>query len=109
MDNTLTEYKSILENDIKLLGYQQMRYSIFEGENQNLKEYQVRIEKTSSGYEVYTTADRASVTGKYDFTNIFEAMTKFLQLLQSMLLSNRRAVQQSKEPEYNCPLWSNLN
>ncbi|EAD6310269.1 hypothetical protein E0I22_14665, partial [Listeria monocytogenes] len=58
-------------------------------------------------FEVYMTADRASVVGKYEFNNVFDAMDKFLHIMQSRVLSNRRRVKDVELPEYSCPLWDN--
>ncbi|HEM2375585.1 TPA: hypothetical protein U0330_003069, partial [Listeria monocytogenes] len=57
--------------------------------------------------EAYMTADRASVVGKYEFNNVFDAMDKFLHIMQSRVLSNRRRVKDGELPEYSCPLWDN--
>ncbi|EDO0053258.1 hypothetical protein GLX83_15365, partial [Listeria monocytogenes] len=73
MNYNLKEYKKILEEDIYLLGYQELRYAIFEGEKNNRQEYQVRVEKNEDKFEVYMTADRASVMGEYEFEDIFQA------------------------------------
>ncbi|EAE8346833.1 hypothetical protein BOQ23_07835 [Listeria monocytogenes] len=105
MSYDLMEYKKILEEDIYLLGYQELRYAIFEGEKNNRQEYQVRIEKNEDKFEVYMTADRASVMGKHEFNNVFDAMDKFLNIMQSRILSNRRRVRDGEPPEYSCPLW----
>ncbi|EAD2801198.1 Imm59 family immunity protein [Listeria innocua] len=107
MSYDLMEYKKILEEDIYLLGYQELRYAIFEGEKNNRQEYQVRIEKNEAKFEVYMTADRASVMGKHEFNNVFDAMDKFLNIMQSRILSNRRRVKDGEPPEYSCPLWDN--
>lgn len=106
MNHDLAEYKRILEEDIQLLGYEEMRYSIFAGEENNRQEYQIRIEKNQDIFEVYLTAERASVMGKHKFTNIFDAMDMFLNIMQSRILSNRRRVKDGEPPEYPCPLWS---
>ncbi|EAD1480624.1 hypothetical protein QPJ54_002182 [Listeria monocytogenes] len=107
MNFNLMEYKRILEEDIYLLGYQELRYAIFEGEKNNRQEYQVRIEKNEAKFEVYMTADRASAMGKHEFNNVFDAMDKFLNIMQSRVLSNRRRVKDGEPPEYSCPLWDN--
>ncbi|MBC1424996.1 Imm59 family immunity protein [Listeria seeligeri] len=107
MSNDLIEYKKILEEDIQLLGYQELRHAIFEGEHNNRQEYQVRIEKNQDKYEVYMTADRASVMGKHEYNNVFDAMDKFLIIMQSRILSNRRRVKEGEPPEYPCSLWNN--
>ncbi|EAE5789346.1 hypothetical protein E2140_14820, partial [Listeria monocytogenes] len=94
-----------LEEDIYLLGYQELRYAIFEGEKNNRQEYQVRIEKNEAKFEVYMTADRASVMGKYEFEDIFQAFNQFLNIMQLTVLSNRKRVKDGELPEYFCPLW----
>ncbi|EGT1916806.1 hypothetical protein I2K87_002864, partial [Listeria monocytogenes] len=93
------------EEDIYLLGYQELRYAIFEGEKNNRQEYQVRIEKNEAKFEVYMTADRASVMGKYEFEDIFQAFNQFLNIMQLTVLSNRKRVKDGELPEYFCPLW----
>ncbi|EAV9826842.1 hypothetical protein FFD29_11875 [Listeria monocytogenes] len=105
MSYDLMEYKRILEEDIYLLGYQELRYAIFEGEKNNRQEYQVRIEKNEAKFEVYMTADRASVMGKYEFEDIFQAFNQFLNSMQLTVLSNRKRVKDGELPEYFCPLW----
>lgn len=105
MNYNLKEYKKILEEDIYLLGYQELRYAIFEGEKNNRQEYQVRIEKNEAKFEVYMTADRASVMGKYEFEDIFQAFNQFLNIMQLTVLSNRKRVKDRELPEYFCPLW----
>ncbi|MBF2519420.1 hypothetical protein IA940_05740 [Listeria marthii] len=107
MNFDLMEYKKILEEDIYLLGYQELRYAIFEGEKNNRQEYQVRIEKNEAKFEVYMTADRASVMGKYEFEDIFQAFNRFLNIMQLTVLSNRKRVKDREPPEYSCPLWNN--
>ncbi|MBC1231578.1 hypothetical protein HB816_14085 [Listeria booriae] len=105
MKNNKIEDRTLLEEDIKLLGYEQMRYSIFAGEDVNRQEYQVRIECVKDGFEVYTTRDRASVTGKYSFENFEDARNKFIRLLKLMALSNQEAVKEGEQPVYSSPLW----
>ncbi|EAD1841599.1 hypothetical protein ARM14_14090 [Listeria monocytogenes] len=105
MNYNLKEYKKILEEDIYLLGYQELRYAIFEGEKNNRQGYQVRIEKNEAKFEVYMTADRASVMGKYEFEDIFQAFNQFLNIMQLTVLSNRKRVKDGELPEYFCPLW----
>ncbi|EIL7052855.1 hypothetical protein ABZZ59_000990 [Listeria monocytogenes] len=107
MSFDLMEYKKILEEDIYLLGYQELRYAIFEGEKNNRQEYQVRIEKNEAKFEVYMTADRASVMGKYELEDIFQAFNQFLNIMQLIVLSNRKRVKDGEPPEYSCPLWDN--
>lgn len=44
-DLIMEEYKKILEDDIQIWDYEDLRYSIFEGPENNRQEYQIRIEK----------------------------------------------------------------
>ncbi|MBC1912773.1 hypothetical protein HCJ57_03670 [Listeria booriae] len=101
----MEEYRGILESDIQILAYGDLRYSIFAGEDVNRQEYQVRIECVQDGFEVYTTRDRASVTGKYSFENFEDARNKFIRLLKLMVLSNQEAVKEGERPVYSSPLW----
>ncbi|WP_088815411.1 MULTISPECIES: Imm59 family immunity protein [Listeria] len=105
MNDELKEIKNLLEDDIRLLGYEKLRYSIFEGSENGREEYQLRMEKSENTYDVYMTADRASVMGKYKFESPFDAMDKFLDIMQSRVLTNRRKVRDGEPPEYPCPLW----
>jgi hypothetical protein len=57
MASKLEEYKKLIEEDVSLLGYEELRYSIFEGEDNNKQDYQIRIEYVDEKYEVYLTAD----------------------------------------------------
>lgn len=102
----LQEYKKILQENIYLLGYQELRYSIFAGEENNREEFQIRIEYKNSQFEVYVTADRASVRGKKVFNDFFDAEYAFLQKMQLAILINRKRVKDDEEPEYDCPLWN---
>lgn len=103
----LREYRKVLQEDIDLLGYNKLRYSIFEGEDNNRQEYQIRLEYVNSQYIVYKTADRASVMGQYTYDNIFDSFDRFLNIMQSTILSNRRRIKDGEKPEYDCPLWDN--
>lgn len=105
MNDKLEQYKELLEEDICLLGYEQLRYSLFAGENVNREEYQVRIEYVIGKYEVYVTADRASIIGKYEYNDIFEAFDMFLSIMQGRILTNRRKVKNGEIPEYPSILW----
>lgn len=101
------EYKKILEDNIQILGYEELRYSIFEGAENNRQEYQIRIEKIGDIFEVYMTADRAGVIGKYEFEDIFDAFHQFLSIMQDTILSNRKRVRDGKPAEYPSSLWDN--
>ncbi|ECL0266114.1 hypothetical protein FKC55_09490 [Listeria monocytogenes] len=105
MIDELKKYKKIIEDAVDLLGYTPLRYAIFEGEKNNRIEYQVRIEYIENHYEVYTTGESASISGKKQFENFFEAYHNFLFKLQLSILQNRRRVRDGEPPEYFCALW----
>ncbi|MBC1503841.1 Imm59 family immunity protein [Listeria booriae] len=105
MNYNLDEIKTLLEDDIRLLGYDDLRYAIFKGIENDREEYQIRMEKSEDSFEVYMTADRASLMGKYTFENPFDAMDQFLNIMQSRILTNRRRIRDGDPPEYSCSLW----
>ncbi|MBC1780702.1 Imm59 family immunity protein, partial [Listeria booriae] len=51
MNYDINEVKALLEDDIHLLGYETLRYSIFKGEENDREEYQVRMEKSEDSFE----------------------------------------------------------
>lgn len=77
MIDELKKYKKIIEDAVDLLGYTPLRYAIFEGEKNNRIEYQVRIEYIENHYEVYTTGERASISGKKQFENFLKRIIIF--------------------------------
>ncbi|MEN2666052.1 Imm59 family immunity protein [Listeria aquatica] len=107
MNEEIIEYKKMLEEAIDLLGYTELRYSLFAGRNNNRAEYQARIEFIDGHFEVYMTGERASAFNSVKYDEFFPAYTELLQMMQFMVLRNRRSVKEGKEPEYPCPLWDN--
>ncbi|MBC1490623.1 hypothetical protein HB825_05330 [Listeria booriae] len=105
MNYNLDEIKTLLEDDIRLFGYDDLRYAIFKGIENDREEYQIRMEKSEDSFEVYMTADRASLMGKYTFENPFDVMDQFLNIMQSRILTNRRRIRDGEPPEYSCSLW----
>ncbi|MBC1473134.1 hypothetical protein HB852_00695 [Listeria grandensis] len=105
MNYNLDEIEVLLENDISLLGYEDLRYSLFAGEENYRDEYQVRIEYTNGKFEVYMTGERASVLGKSGFEDFWKAYKEFMYKLQLTVLSNREHIKSNEPPEYPCSLW----
>ena len=91
-----------LLSTIQDLGYESLRYSIFN--EYGLGEWEVVIEYDDSKqvYNVYATMDRASKGGIFDFS---EAKEKFLQLLGDTIFFNRYYVQEGMGKMYSSPLW----
>lgn len=77
MIDELKKYKKIIEDAVDLLGYTPLRYAIFEGEKNNRIEYQVRIEYIENHYEVYTTGERASISGKNNLKTFLKRIIIF--------------------------------
>ena len=104
MDELNSKKEEIL-SEIHSLGYDSLRYSVFT--NDRLKEWEVRIEfnPDTEEYEVYSTMDRASVIGKYQFSDYNEAKEMFFTILDIVVTSNRRSVERGEHPEYPSPLW----
>jgi len=101
----LDKEKQELMEEIKLLGYESLRYSIFN--DHRLGEWEVRIEfdHTSDCYFVYATVDRASYNKKLEFDNFEDAKIAFLERLEHFVKSNQFRVQIGKTPDYSSPLW----
>lgn len=81
----LDKEKQNLLSAIQDLGYESLRYSIFN--EYGLGEWEVVIDFDDSKqvYNVYATMDRASKGGIFDFTDFSEAKEKFLQLLGDII------------------------
>ena len=96
--------RSELLSAIQDLGYESLRYSIFN--EYGLGEWEVVIDFDDSKqvYNVYATMDRASKGGIFDFTDFSEAKEKFLQLLGDIIFFNRYYVQEGMDKMYSSPL-----
>ena len=101
----LDKEKQELMEEIKLLGYESLRYSIFN--NHRPGEWEVRIEfdAASEHYFVYATMDRASYNKKLEFDNFEDAKNKFIEKLDLTVKINRAAIKSGEVPEYSSPLW----
>ena len=107
-DKKLNHYKQEILTEIKMLGYEPLRYSVLE--KGYLGEFQVRIDYdgVSDIYEVYTTMDRGSKLGSYTFKDFYEAKNMFFALLKMAVSANRSAVRRGEHPEYPCELWEDF-
>lgn len=101
----LKQQKLRLISKIKELGYESLRYSIFY-EHRPL-EWETRIEfnPETEEYEVYSTMDRASKGGIFQFKHFEEAEEKFLKNLELTVFINKASVENGEIPEYSSPLW----
>ena len=101
------EAKERLEllSTIQDLGYESLRYSIFN--DHRPREWETRIEYNPEleVYEVYSTMDRASTNGKDSYQNFQEARSRFIEILENVISINRYYVDEGIGAEYSSPLW----
>ena len=90
---------------IQGLGYESLRYSIFN--DHRPREWETRIEYNPEleVYEVYSTMDRASTNGKDSYQNFQEARSRFIEILENVISINRYYVDEGIGTEYSSPLW----
>ena len=104
MINLDKEKKELME-EIKLLGYESLRFSIFN--DHRPREWETRIEYNPEleVYEVYSTMDRASTNGKDSYQKFQEARIRFIEILENIVFINRYYVDEGIGAEYSSPLW----
>ena len=97
--------KQELMEEIKLLGFESLRYSIFN--EHRPREWETRIEYNPEleVYEVYSTMDRASTNGKDSYQNFQEARIRFIEILKDVVFINRYYVDEGMGAEYSSPHW----
>ncbi|WP_337957978.1 Imm59 family immunity protein [Streptococcus ferus] len=101
----MQQQKLRFNSKIKDLGYESLRYSIF-NEHRPLK-WEVRIEfdENKHLYLVYSTMDRASKGGGFQYLNFEEAKDKFIELLDYVVLRNKYYIDNNWPTQYFSPLW----
>ena len=101
----LDKEKQELMEEIKLLGYESLRYSVFN--EHGLSEWETRIEfnNETEKYEVYLTRDRAEKGKIFEYTNFKEAKEKFMELLEHTVSRNKYYISNGWAPQYPSPLW----
>ena len=97
-----------LLSDIHKLGYESLRYSIFN--DHGPREWETRIEYNPEleVYEVYSTMDRASTNGKDSYQKFQEARIRFIEILKNVVFINRYYVDEGIGAEYSSPLWDKI-
>ena len=98
-----------LLSTIQDLGYESLRYSIFN--DHRPREWETRIEYNPELelYEVYSTMDRASAGGIFKFKTFEEAKEKFIHNLKLAVFINKTSVENGEVPEYSSPLWEKID
>lgn len=101
----LKQQKSVLMSKIKKLGYESLRFSIFNDHRPLEWETRLEFNVETKEYEVYSTMDRASKGGVFKFKKFEEAQEKFLENLELTVFINKATVENGEIPEYSSPLW----
>lgn len=93
---------------IQDLGYESLRYSIFNEHRPSEWETRIDYNPELELYEVYSTMDRASYNKKLDFDNFEDAKNKFIEKLDLTVKINRASIKNGEVPEYSSPLWDKV-
>ena len=104
----LDKEKQELMEEIKLLGYESLRFSIFNDHRPGEWEVRIDFDSTSEHYFVYGTMDRGSFNGKHVYNTFQEAKTKFLDFLADIVIINRYYVKEGMPVNYLSPLWDDI-
>lgn len=101
----LDKEKQELLSAIQDLGYESLRYSIFNEYGPGEWEEVIEYDDFKQVYNVYATMDRASYNKKLEFENFEAAKNKFLEKLDLTVEINKLFVENGEPPEYSSPLW----
>ena len=101
------EAKERLEllSTIQDLGYESLRFSIFNDHRPSEWETRIDYNLEFELYEVYSTMDRASTESIFKFKTFEEAKEKFIHNLKLTVFINKMSVENGEVPEYSSPLW----
>ena len=108
MINLDKEKKELME-EIKLLGYESLRFSIFNDHRPGEWETRIEYNPELELYEVYSTMDRASTGSIFKFKIFEEAKEKFIHNLKLTVFINKTSVENGEVPEYSSPLWDKID
>ena len=92
----LEEQKNELMSMITNLGYESLRFSIFNDHRPGEWEVRIEFDARSKHYFVYATMDRASYNKKLEFDNFEDAKNKFIEKLDLTVKINRAAIKMEK-------------
>ena len=104
----LDKEKQDLLSAIHDLGYESLRYSIFNEYGPREWEVVIEYDDFKQVYNVYATMDRASYNKKLEFDNFEAAKNKFLEKLDLTVEINKLFVENGEVPEYSSPLWDKI-
>ena len=94
-----------LLSTIQDLGYESLRYSVFNEHRPSEWETRIDYNPELELYEVYSTMDRASIGSIFKFKTFEEAKEKFIHNLKLTVFINKTSVENGEVPEYSSPLW----
>jgi len=94
---------------IQDLGYESLRYSIFNDHRPGEWETRIEYNPELELYEVYSTMDRASAGSIFKFKTFEEAKEKFIHNLKLTVFINKTSVENGEVPEYSSPLWDKID
>ena len=94
---------------IQDVGYESLRYSIFNEYGPGEWEVVIEYDDFKQVYNVYATMDRASYNKKLEFENFEAAKNKFLEKLDLTVEINKLFVENGGVPEYSSPLWDKID
>jgi len=103
-----TKERLELLSAIQDLGYESLRYSIFNEYGPGEWEVVIEFDDSKQVYNVYATMDRASYNKKLEFDNFEAAKNKFLEKLDLTVEINKLFVENGEIPEYSSPLWDKI-
>ena len=104
----LDKEKQDLLSAIHDLGYESLRYSIFNEYGPREWEVVIEYDDFKQVYNVYATMDRASYNKKLEFDNFEAAKNKFLEKQDLTVEINKLFVENGESPEYSSPLWDKI-
>ena len=93
---------------IQDLGYESLRYSIFNEHRPSEWETRIDYNPELELYEVYSTMDRASTGSIFKFKIFEEAKERFIHNLKLTVFQNKTSVENGEVPEYSSPLWDKI-
>lgn len=93
---------------IQDLGYESLRYSIFNEHRPSEWETRIDYNPELELYEVYSTMDRASTGSIFKFKTFEEAKEKFIHNLKLTVFINKTSVENGEVPEYSSALWDKI-
>ena len=91
--------------EIKELGYESLRYSVFNEHGLSERETRIEFNNETEKYEVYLTRDRAGKGKIFEYTDFKEAKEKFMELLEHTVSRNKYYISNGWVPQYPSPLW----